>query len=67
MINRMKGVHFVTDAEGKKIAVQLDLKEWGELWEDIYDSMLVEERRSEREPTTPLEEFIAELERDGEL
>jgi hypothetical protein len=31
----MRGVQFVTDAQGQRIAVQLDLKEWGELWEDI--------------------------------
>ena len=34
----VKGVQFVTDSEGHKVAVQLDLKEWGELWEDIYDN-----------------------------
>ncbi len=40
----IKGVQFVTDTEGRKVAVQLDLEEWGELWEDIYDQMLVEQR-----------------------
>ena len=61
----MRGVHFVTDADGKKVAVQLDLDEWGELWEDIYDAMIARERKGE--PTTSLAEFEEELRRDGLL
>ena len=61
----MRGVHFVTDADGKKVAVQLDLEQWGELWEDIYDSMLAQERLGE--PTRPLAEFEDELRREGLL
>jgi hypothetical protein len=30
-------VRFVIDAEGNKTAVMLDLYEWGEPWEDIYE------------------------------
>ena len=59
----MRGVHFVTDADGKKVAVQLDLDEWGELWEDIYDSMMAMERSGE--PSMPLEDFEAELRAEG--
>lgn len=55
----VRGVQFVTDTEGRKVAVLLDLEEWGELWEDIYDGMLAQERADE--PATPLEEFKAEL------
>jgi hypothetical protein len=44
MSTEIKGVRFVTDARGNKVAVQLDLEEWGELWEDIYDGMLAKER-----------------------
>jgi len=61
----MRGVHFVTDADGKKVAVQLDLEEWGELWEDIYDSIIARER--EGEPATSLTDFEDELRRDGLL
>jgi hypothetical protein len=43
----MKGVHFVTDSDGKATAVQIDLEQWGELWEDIYDRMLIEQRKNE--------------------
>ena len=58
----MRGVHFVTDADGKKVAVQIDLEQWGELWEDVYDSMLAQERKGE--PARPLAEFVSELERE---
>lgn len=55
----MKGVQFVTDEQGHRVGVLLDLKEWGELWEDIYDTMISIER--EGEPSMPLEAFEAEL------
>ncbi|HWW74246.1 MAG TPA: hypothetical protein VNZ44_02565 [Pyrinomonadaceae bacterium] len=61
----VKGVQFVTDTDGRKVAVLLDLEEWGELWEDIYDNMLADERSGE--PSTPLEEFEAELRAEGLL
>ena len=61
----VKGVQFVTDTEGRKVAVLLDLEEWGEVWEDIYDNMLAAERADE--PSTPLEEFEAELRAEGLL
>jgi hypothetical protein len=61
----VKGVQFVTDTDGRKVAVLLDLEEWGELWEDIYDNMLADERSGE--PSTPLEEFEAELSAEGLL
>jgi hypothetical protein len=61
----MKGVQFVTDAEGHKVAVVLDLQEWGELWEDIYDNMLATERAGETGMT--LDEFEVELRKEGLL
>ncbi|MGA9995513.1 MAG: hypothetical protein WBP93_08870 [Pyrinomonadaceae bacterium] len=57
----LKGVQFVTDAEGHKVAVMLDLAEWGELWEDIYDNMVANAR--DNEPSITLDEFEAELTR----
>ncbi len=47
----MKGIQFVVDDKGKKTAVLINLKEWGELWEDIYDVLISESRRNE--PTVP--------------
>jgi hypothetical protein len=61
----VKGVQFVTDSEGHKVAVQLDLKEWGELWEDIYDNMIADERAGE--PSVSLDDFEGELRAEGLL
>ena len=61
----INGIQFVTDAQGRKVAVQLDLKEWGELWEDIYDNIVADARKVE--PTIPLEEFEADLRAEGLL
>ena len=49
----IRGIQFVTDAQGKRVAVQLDLNGWGELWEDIYDNIVANSRKDE--PTVPLE------------
>ena len=43
----MQGIQFVTDDSGKKVAVMIDLKKHGELWEDFYDRALAEARRDE--------------------
>lgn len=50
----MKGVQFLTNEDGEKLAVQIDLQAHGELWEDFYDALLVRERAGE--PTESLEE-----------
>jgi hypothetical protein len=61
----IRGIQFVTDDQGRRVAVQLDLKEWGELWEDIYDNIVADSR--EGEPTVPVDEFEAELRAEGLL
>jgi PHD/YefM family antitoxin component YafN of YafNO toxin-antitoxin module len=61
----VRGVQFVTDSDGRKVAVLLDLNEWGELWEDIYDNILADERAGEG--SMPLAEFEAELRAEGLL
>jgi hypothetical protein len=61
----IKGVRFVTDTKGHKVAVMLDLAEWGELWEDIYDNMIAEQRAGE--PGMTLENFENELRAEGLL
>jgi hypothetical protein len=65
MSAEIKGVQFVTDTHGNKVVVQLDLSEWGELWEDIYDSLLVKERAAE--PSAPWESVTERLRREGKL
>jgi hypothetical protein len=32
----MNGIQFVSNARGEKVAVQIDLRKHGELWEDFY-------------------------------
>jgi hypothetical protein len=59
----MKGVRFVTDDQGNRVAVMLDLEQWGELWEDIYDNMLANARVSE--PRTSLAELESQLSLDN--
>jgi hypothetical protein len=34
----MKGIQFVVNEKGQKVAVLIHLQKYGELWEDFYDS-----------------------------
>jgi hypothetical protein len=43
----LKGVQFVSDMEGKRTAVLIDLKRCGPIWEDFYDVLIAEERKDE--------------------
>jgi hypothetical protein len=58
----MKGIQFVVDDTGKKKAVLIDLSEWGELWEDIYDVLVAQSRKGE--PTVDWEDLKAEMVRE---
>jgi hypothetical protein len=49
----MHGVQYVTDEQGEKTAVLIDLKKNGDLWEDFYDVAVAKKR--EREPRESLE------------
>ena len=55
----MKGIQFVVDEQGNKNAVLIDLWQWGELWEDVYDVMVSQARRDEGQ--VPWEELKAEM------
>ncbi len=59
----MRGVQFVMDDTGHKTAVLIDLKEWGNLWEDIYDVLVSGVRKGE--PTVSWEELKAEMDAEG--
>lgn len=61
----MQGIQFVTDTEGRKTAVIIDLKKHGELWEDIYDNLIARRRASE--PRESLESVRERLLRQGTL
>ncbi|MBM3215110.1 hypothetical protein FJZ36_09370 [Candidatus Poribacteria bacterium] len=57
----MKGVHFIVDEKGKPRSVVIDL--WGELWEDVYDTMLSES--NETDSPLPWEEVKERLMRQA--
>ena len=61
----MTGIQFVTDEHGKRIAVQIDLRIHGELWEDLQDVLDSRERDSEQ--GIPFAEFKASLVKSGKL
>lgn len=61
----MEGINYLTDDQNQKVAVQIDLKKYGELWEDFYDSLVAEERKNEEK--IPLEEVIRNLQAAGKL
>jgi hypothetical protein len=61
----MTGIHYVTDENGRKVAVQIDLREHAELWEDIEDVLVSESRRNEE--SVPIEQVEAKLTQRGKL
>ena len=58
----LKGIQYLVDASGKRTAVVINLDEWGEIWEDIYDVLISEERKAE--PTVSWEALKTEIELD---
>jgi hypothetical protein len=61
----MSGFQYVTDEKGRKVAVQIDLKKFGEIWEDIEDVLVSRSRRQERR--IPLDKVKANLIKSGKL
>ena len=61
----MTGIQFVTDEKGRKVAVQIDLKKYGAIWEDIWDGLVSESRRKEK--GIPFEKVKADLVKRGRL
>lgn len=43
----MEGIQYLTNDKGEKIAVQIDLRRYGDLWEDLYDSLVARDRTKE--------------------
>ena len=44
----MTGIRYLTDEKGRKVAVQIDLKKHGTLWEDFRDGLVSTARRKEK-------------------
>ena len=64
-IEAMTGIQYVTDEKGRKVAVQIDLKQHRELWEDIEDVLVSRSRRHEKR--IPLDKVKADLVKSGKL
>ncbi len=61
----MKGVRFLVDDTGHKMAVQIDIDLYSGLWEDIYDSFLAASRKEE--PRETFASVKARLKRQDKL
>jgi hypothetical protein len=57
----MSGIQYVTDDNGRRIAVQIDLQKYANLWEDFEDALLTKERL--KEPQTSLDTYEEERKR----
>jgi hypothetical protein len=55
----MTGIQFLIDEKGRKVAVQIDLRKHGAIWEDFWDGLVSESRRKEK--SIPYETVKAEL------
>ena len=64
-IQGIEGIQFVVDASGERVAVLIDLKQHGELWEDFYDTITARERADE--PRESLNTVRESLKRLGKL
>ena len=47
----MEGIQYLTNKKGERVAVQIDLKKHGDLWEDVYDSLIARSRDKEPRET----------------
>lgn len=61
----MQGINYVTNEEGNRVAVQIDLKKYGDLWEDFFDVLTAKKRESE--PRESLAAVKALLKKKGKL
>ena len=61
----MKGIQFVSNDRGQKVAVLIDLQKYGKLWEDFYDSLVA--RLREKEPRESLKSVKKRLVKQGKL
>lgn len=59
----MEGIQYIIDDKGKKKAVIIDLKKHGQLWEDLEDSFIADQRADE--PRETLETVKEKLKNGG--
>jgi hypothetical protein len=57
----LKGIYFLVNERGEKTAVQIDLKKYGDLWEDFFDALIAQERADEpRETLAQVRQLLIE-------
>lgn len=61
----MSGIEFLTDRQGRKTSVVINLRKHRALWEDFHDNLLAQKRR--REPRESLAAVRQSLVRTGKL
>jgi hypothetical protein len=61
----MQGIQYVTDDKGQKIAVQINLKRFGAIWEDFFDNLLSRQRSDE--PRESIDSVKERLKKQGKL
>jgi len=61
----MRDIQYVTDDMGKRTAVLINLAEWGEIWEDIYDILVSGSRK--HETTGSWKKLKAEMRSKGKM
>ncbi|MBF0405357.1 MAG: hypothetical protein H7843_06070 [Nitrospirota bacterium] len=61
----MKGIQYMTDDNGNKTAVVIDLRKYGSVWEDFYDNLKASERKDE--PRESIEMLRKRLIQKGKL
>jgi hypothetical protein len=44
----MTGIRYVTNASGRKVAVQMDLRTHGAIWKEFWDGLVSESRGKEK-------------------
>lgn len=64
-MTRMQGIRYVTDERGERVAVQIDLKKHGAIWEDFFDILTAKRRQSE--PRESLASVKSKLKKNGKL
>ncbi|MEP7343568.1 MAG: hypothetical protein ABI977_37960 [Acidobacteriota bacterium] len=61
----MKGIQFVSNEKGEKVAVLISLQQHKKLWEDFYDRLIAHQRSNE--PRESLESVRKRLQKAGKL
>jgi RNase adaptor protein for sRNA GlmZ degradation len=65
ILEEMEGIQYVTNDKGERVAVQIDLRKYGDLWEDVYDTLIA--RKRAKEPRESLDSVKKRLIKQSKL